>query len=83
MEKFKYDLELLIEGQDLNYIDIKRYIENNFKGADLLIIGTKEVVRIRYNTNMPWKVMEFCATQGEIYGVMIVNLVRQARGLEG
>lgn len=33
--------------------------------------------------NEPWKVLEYCAGLGEIYDIVIEDMVRQARGLKG
>ncbi len=85
MEKieFKFDTQLLIEGKDLDEDDINSYIRNNIEGDSLLAVGDDELIKIHYHTNTPWKVLEYCASLGEIYDVVVENMQRQADGLQG
>ena len=59
------------------------YITNNFKGDCLLAVGDDELIKIHYHTNEPWKLLEYCATLGEIYDIVVEDMERQARGLKG
>lgn len=83
MEEFKYDTQLLVEGKDLSDEKIREYIENNFKGDCLLVVGDDELIKLHYHTNEPWKVLEYCASLGDVYDVVVENMVRQAQGLQG
>ena len=83
MLEFKYDTQLLIEGTDLDEDVITEYFTNNFKGDCLLAVGDEELIKIHYHTNEPWKVLEYCASLGEIYDIVIEDMDRQSRGLQG
>ena len=83
MVEFKFDTQLLIEGQDLNEDQINDYITNHFKGDCLLAVGDEELIKIHYHTNEPWLILEYAATLGEIYDVVVENMERQANGLKG
>lgn len=83
MEEFKYDTQLLVEGKGLSDSEIREYIEKNFKGDCLLVVGDDELIKLHYHTNEPWKVLEYCATKGDVYDVVVENMVRQAQGLQG
>lgn len=83
MLEFKYDTQLLIEGNDLDEDEINDYITENFKGDCLLAVGDDELIKIHFHTNEPWKVLEYCSTLGEIYDIVIEDMDRQARGLQG
>ncbi len=85
MEKieYKFDTQLLIEGKDLDENDINSYIRKNIEGDSLLAVGDDELIKIHYHTNTPWKVLEYCASLGEIYDVVVENMQRQADGLQG
>jgi len=83
MLEFKFDTQLLIEGHDLDEDAINDYFVNNFKGDCLLAVGDDELIKIHYHTNEPWKVLEYCASLGEIYDVVIENMERQEQGLQG
>ncbi len=81
--EFRYDTQLLIDAQGLDEDEVSEYFEKNFKGDCLLAIGDDEVMKIHYHTNEPWKVLEYCATLGEIYDIVVEDMDRQARGLKG
>ena len=83
MLEFRFDTQLLIEGHDLDEDKINDYIRENIKGDCLLAVGDDELIKIHYHTNEPWKVLEYCSTLGEIYDIVIENMDRQARGLQG
>lgn len=81
--EYRYDTQLLIEGEDLDEDEINDYFDENFKGDCLLAVGDEELIKIHYHTNEPWKVLEYCSTLGEIYDIVIEDMDRQSRGLQG
>ncbi len=81
--EYRYDTQLLIEGEDLDEDEIDAYIQENFIGDSLLAVGDEELIKIHYHTNEPWKVLEYCRSLGEIYDIVIEDMDRQARGLQG
>lgn len=83
MIDFKFDTQLLIEGQNLSKGAIHDYIEQNIKGDSLLVIGDDKLIRIHFHTNVPWKVIEYCASLGDIFDVIVENMQRQKDGLGG
>ena len=83
MLEYKYDTQLLIEGTDLNEDAINKYFTENFDGDCLLAVGDSELIKIHFHTNQPWKVLEYCAGLGEIYDIVIEDMDRQSRGLQG
>ena len=83
MLEFRYDTQLLIEGEDLDEDKISEYFTEHFKGDCLLAVGDEELIKIHFHTNEPWKVLEYCASLGDIYDVVLENMRRQANGLEG
>ena len=83
MLEFRYDTQLLIEGEGLDEDAINEYIRANFKGDALLAVGDDELIKLHYHTNEPWKVLEYCATLGEIYDIVVEDMDRQSRGLKG
>ena len=83
MLECKYDTQLLIEGTDLNEDAINKYFTENFDGDCLLAVGDSELIKIHFHTNQPWKVLEYCAGLGEIYDIVIEDMDRQSRGLQG
>lgn len=83
MLEYRYDTQLLIEGTDLNEDAINEYFNTNFKGDCLLAVGDKELIKIHFHTNEPWEVLKYCSTLGEIYDIVIEDMERQAKGLQG
>ena len=90
LEDVKDELaDVLIYCQDLlvrlnlDEDEINDYFVENFKGDCLLAVGDEELIKIHYHTNEPWKVLEYCSTLGEIYDIVIEDMDRQSRGLQG
>lgn len=83
MLEFKFDTQLLIEGYGLSEDAINDYITAHFKGDCLLAVGDEDLIKIHFHTNEPWQVLEYCASLGDIYDVVIENMERQENGLEG
>ena len=83
MLEFRYDTQLLIEGEDLDEDVISDHITNTFKGDSLLVAGDEELIKIHFHTNEPWKILEYGTTLGEIFDIVIEDMDRQARGLKG
>lgn len=80
---FRYDTQLLIEGNGLDEDAIRDYFTTRLKGDCLLAVGDEELIKIHFHTNEPWKVLEYCASLGEIYDIVVEDMVRQSNGLQG
>ena len=83
MLEFRYDTQLLIEGENLDEDVISEYFQEHFQGYCLLAVGDEDLIKIPFHTNEPWRVLEYCASLGEIYDIVIEDMDRQARGLKG
>ena len=83
MLEYKFDTQLLIEGKGLSEDDIHDYISQNIEGDCLLAVGDEDLIKIHFHTNTPWKVIEYGASLGEVYDVVIENMERQEQGLKG
>ena len=83
MIDYRYDTQLLIEGTGLDEDAINDYFRTNFQGDCLFSVGDDELIKIHYHTNEPWKVLEYCASLGEIFDIVVEDMDRQARGLNG
>ncbi len=81
--EFRYDTQLLIEGENLDEDEIYDYFVENFKGDSLLAVGDENLIKIHYHTNEPWDVLKYCASLGEICDIVVEDMDRQARGLHG
>lgn len=83
MLEYKFDTQLLIKGTNLDENAINDYIATKIEGDSLLAVGDEELIKIHYHTNTPWKVIEYAASLGEIYDIVIENMERQSEGLQG
>ena len=83
MIEYKYDTQLLIDGENLDEDAVHDYIISHFKGDCLIAVGDEETIQIHFHTNEPWDVLRYCATVGEIYDIVVEDMDRQARGLRG
>ncbi len=81
--EYTFDTQLLIEGKGMSDEAIAQYITDNIEGDCLLVVGDEELIKIHFHTNTPWKVLEYCANQGDIHDIVVENMVRQAKGLQG
>ena len=83
MLEFRYDTQLLIEGEGLDEDVISDYFTENFKGDCLLAVGDEDLIKIHFHTNEPWKVLEYCASLGEIHDIVVENMQLQSEGQHG
>ena len=83
MLEYKFDTQLLIEGEGLSEDGISDYITGNIQGDCLLAVGDESLIKIHFHTNTPWKLLEYCASLGEIFDVVVENMERQEQGLQG
>lgn len=79
----RYDTQLLIDGCKLGEDALRLSIAEKFEGDSLLAAGDTELMKIHFHTDAPWKLLEYCASLGEIYDVVIEDMSRQTRGLPG
>lgn len=80
---YRYDTQLLIEGQNLSETVLSDYIDRHLQGDCLLVVGDKSLIKVHFHTNEPWLVLQYCASQGEIFDIVIEDMFRQAKGLKG
>ncbi len=83
MLEYKFDTQLLISGTNLSEEAINDYITQNIESDCLLAVGDDELIKIHFHTNTPWKVLEYGASLGDIFDVVVENMERQAQGLKG
>ena len=81
--EFRYDTQLLIEGNGLDEDRISEYFTEHFQGDCLPAVGDDTLIKIHFHTNEPWDVLKYCSTLGEIYDIVVEDMDRQSRGLKG
>lgn len=82
---YRYDTQLLIDrrDEDLDEDEIADHIRGHIEGNSLIAAGDEELVKIHFHTNEPWKVLEYCNSVGEIYDIVVEDMIRQSAGLQG
>jgi len=82
---YRYDTQLLIDrrDRDLDEDAIADYIKAHFDGDSLIAAGDEELVKIHFHTNAPWEVLAYCSRVGEIYDIVVEDMIRQSKGLRG
>ena len=83
MLEYKFDTQLLIEGHGLSEDSIHEYITKNLKGDCLLVVGDEDLIKLHFHTGEPWRVLEYCASLGDIFDIVIENMERQENDLQG
>lgn len=83
MIEYKFDTQILIENPTSSEDDLNDYITENFKGDCLLAVGDESLIKIHFHTNEPWELVQYCASIGDIFDIVIENMDRQTRGLRG
>lgn len=83
MIDYKFDTQLLIEGENLSEETIATYITEHIKGDCLLVVGDDELIKIHFHSNEPWELLEYAATLGDIHDIVVENMVRQANNQKG
>ena len=82
MIKFIFDTQMLVEGQNLSEDTIRDHITNFIPGDCLLVIGSDNMIRIHFHTNVPWKVLEYVSQLGQLHDIIIENMQDQLEQFE-
>ena len=82
---YRYDTQLLIDrrDEDLDEDEIAEYISEHFEGNCLIAVGDEDLIKIHFHTNEPRKSLEYCNSIGEIYDIVVEDMIRQSAGLKG
>ena len=51
MLEYRFDTQLLIDGENLSEDEIHDYIQNNIEGDCLIAAGDDELIKIHFHTN--------------------------------
>ena len=83
MLDYRFDTQLLIEGEQLSEDSIHEHILQTIPGDCLLVVGDDTLIKVHYHTNLPWKVLEYAASLGDIHDIIVENMERQTNDLNG
>ena len=77
MLEYRFDTQLLIEGENLSEDGIHDYITQNIPGDCLLAVGDEDLIKLHFHTN------EYAASLGDLFDIVVENMERQENGLQG
>jgi hypothetical protein len=60
--------QLLIEEKGFRRTPSGINIDSHIEGDCRWWSATTNLIKVQFHTNTPWKVLEYCATLGDIYG---------------
>ncbi|KRO00710.1 kinase to dihydroxyacetone kinase [Companilactobacillus kimchiensis] len=83
MDHYQFDTQTLITGCTLNEDELRETITSKFEGNSLILGGDNDLMKVHFHTNYPGSVIDYCATLGDIFDVVIENMDRQAAGKKG
>ena len=43
----------------------------------------QDLVKIHFHTNEPWEILEYCNSIGDIFDIVVEDMIRQANGQQG
>ena len=74
MLEYRFDTQLLIEGENLSEDGIHDYITQNIPGDCLLAVGDEDLIKLHFHTNEPWEVLEYAASLGDLFDIVVENI---------
>ncbi|MGM9891712.1 kinase to dihydroxyacetone kinase [Limosilactobacillus sp.] len=83
MKEYQFDTQALIEGCQWSATQLRQQITERFVGNSLIVGGDSELMKFHFHTDHPGKVIDYLATLGDIFDVVIENMERQSRGEKG
>ena len=94
--EYKFDTQLLIDIADGDIDDaedsLREFILTKLVGDSLVIAAIEgedkygnpeNFIKVHFHTNEPWKILEYCNSVGEIFDIVVEDMIRQANGQQG
>ena len=76
--EYKYDLQFLAEGKNINLDEVKKEIAKRVKGDCLLVVGDEGFCRVHYHTNDPVDVLKYIVEIGCVFSdAQVENMEEQ------
>ncbi len=78
--EFQYCTEFMIVGENAPIDKIREHLEGF--GDSLLVVGSKDLVKVHVHTNNPGLVLDYALTHGSLIKIKIENMVEQTQQRE-
>ncbi len=78
MDTYRYKIILTVNGTEIDLDALRYFIPLTIRGDKLDVTGDNAHATISFETNEPWRVMEYCATVGEMHDITVRNLNLEA-----
>ena len=83
MVNYQFDTQSLIAGCSLDEEQLRTAVMTKFVGNSLIVGGDHDLMKVHFHTDHPGRVIDYWATLGDIFDVVIENMDRQANGKKG
>ena len=82
---YRFDTHMSIDrrDKDLDEDEIAENITTHIEGNSLIAVGDEDMIKVHFHTNEPWKLLEYCNSMGEIYDIVVEDMIRQSNGKQG
>jgi len=77
---YGYDLQFLIEGQNMPVEEIRRQV--NAMGESVLVVGDESLIRVHIHTKISQAVMDYCAAYGCLKDIINDNMDYQVENFK-
>jgi dihydroxyacetone kinase-like predicted kinase len=74
---------MLIKGNEIPLEQLRARLSKMPPGDCLLVVGTEEMAKIHFHSNLPWQVLEYCAQFGSLHDIVIENMCDQQENFRG
>ncbi|MCL1817237.1 MAG: DAK2 domain-containing protein [Clostridiales bacterium] len=75
--EFIFDIQLLIKGENIPLEQIRAHLSKTIPGDCLLVVGTEELAKLHFHSNLPWQILEYAAKFGSLHDIVIENMCDQ------
>ena len=70
---YKFSIQLCIAECRQSPEEVGNYIDQHFWGNCLHVAREEHFVSISINTDKPWEILQYCASLGEVFNIVICN----------
>ena len=81
--EYTFDIQMLIKGKNIPLEQIRAHLCETPPGDCLLVVGSEEMVKIHFHSNLPWQVLEYAAQFGTLHDIVIENMRDQQEHFTG
>ncbi|MCL1817176.1 MAG: hypothetical protein FWG43_06220, partial [Clostridiales bacterium] len=81
--EYTFDIQMLIQGKDIPLDKIRARLSETPPGDCLLVVGTEDMVKLHFHSDLPWQVLEYASQFGTLHDIVIENMRDQSEHFAG